>query len=130
MSNIAHHDRIQVFVFALSAKDKKNVSAPANSPSIFLKHMEVRTEYYYRIHSKPSCFIASNKWDARNYRHISLTRVASHLARSDIPSITCTVARLSCSDTPTYPFDQWQGSMLATRRTYLRSLISRILKSP
>ena len=83
MSNIAHHDRIQVFVFALSAKDKKNVSALANSPSIFLKHMEVRMEYYYRIHSKPSCFIASNKWDARSYRHISLTRVASHLARSD-----------------------------------------------
>ena len=35
----------------LSAKDKKIVSALANSP----------------IHSMPSCFIASNKWDARNY---------------------------------------------------------------
>ena len=35
----------------LSAKDKKNVSAVANSP----------------IHSMPSCFISSNKWDARNY---------------------------------------------------------------
>ena len=75
MSKLAHHDRIQgenwqqchVFVLALSAKDKKNVSALANSPSNFLKHVEVRTEYYYRIHSKPSCFIASNKWDARNY---------------------------------------------------------------
>ena len=38
------------------------------------------------------------------------TRVASHLARSDIPSITCIEARISCSDTPTYPSDQWQGS--------------------
>ena len=38
------------------------------------------------------------------------TRVASHLARSDIPSITCIMAGLSCSDTPTYPSDQWQGS--------------------
>ena len=35
----------------LSAKDKKNVSALANS----------------HIHSMPSCFMASNKWDARNY---------------------------------------------------------------
>ena len=35
----------------LSAKDRKNVSALANS----------------HIHSMPSCFIASNKWDARNY---------------------------------------------------------------
>ena len=46
---------------------------------------------------------------------IKQTRVASHLARSDIPSITCIVASLSCSDTPTYPSDQWQGSMRATR---------------
>ena len=29
------------------------------------------------------------------------TRVASHLARSDATSITCVVARLSRSDTPT-----------------------------
>ena len=29
------------------------------------------------------------------------TRIASHLARSDTPSITCIVARISCSDTPT-----------------------------
>ena len=35
----------------LSAKDRKNVSALANSP----------------IYSMPSCFMASNKWDARNY---------------------------------------------------------------
>ena len=32
---------------------------------------------------------------------IIITRVASHLARSDTPSITCIVASLSCSDTPT-----------------------------
>ena len=43
------------------------------------------------------------------------TRVESQLARSDIPSITGIVARLSCSDTPTYPSDQWQGSTRATR---------------
>ena len=30
-----------------------------------------------------------------------ITRIASRLARSDTPSITCILARLSCSDTPT-----------------------------
>ena len=44
----------------------------------------------------------------------SITRVASHLARSDKPSITCIVAQLSCSDTPR-PSDQLQGSTRATR---------------
>ena len=32
---------------------------------------------------------------------IIYTRVATHLARSDTPNITCVVARLSRSDTPT-----------------------------
>ena len=44
--------------------------------------------------------------------------IATHLARSDTPSITCVVARLSRSDTPTLlwrPSDQWQGSTRAAR---------------
>ena len=44
-----------------------------------------------------------------------ITRVASHRARSDTPSITCIVACLYCSDIPTHPSDQWQGSTRATR---------------
>ena len=39
---------------------------------------------------------------------VIITRVASHLARSDTPGITCIVA-LSRSDTPRRS-DQWQGS--------------------
>ena len=50
----------------LSAKDKKNVSALANS----------------HIHSMPSCFMASNKWDARNYIslivHLALVANGKH----------------------------------------------------
>ena len=42
-------------------------------------------------------------------RVIMITRVASHLARSDTPGITCIVARISRSDTPSRS-DQWQGS--------------------
>ena len=33
---------------------------------------------------------------------IMYTRVASHLARSDTPTITCVVARIACSDPPHY----------------------------
>ena len=50
------------------------------------------------------------------YLIVSHTRVASHLARSDTPSITCVVARLSRSDTPTLlwrPSDQSQSSARA-----------------
>ena len=62
---------------------------------------------------------------------ITVTRVASHLARSDIPSITCIVACLSWSDIPTYS-DQWQCSTraaierrLAGRWNFTHSIISR-----
>ena len=47
-----------------------------------------------------------------------------------LPSITCIVACLSCSDTATYPSNQWQGSTRAPRerpQDFTRSLISRIL---
>ena len=47
------------------------------------------------------------------------TRVASHVARSDTPGITCVVARLFRSDPPPTllwrPFDQWQGSTCVAR---------------
>ena len=51
MTKLAHHDRIpledsqqcQVFVLALSAKDKKNVSAFANSPSNESVHRYIRS---------------------------------------------------------------------------------------
>ena len=49
---------------------------------------------------------------------IIYTRVATHLARSDTPNITCVVARLSRSDTPTMLWrssDQWQGSSRRSR---------------
>ena len=46
-------------------------------------------------------------------RSIIITRVASHLARSDTPGITCIVARLSRSDT-TRRSDQWQGFALVS----------------
>ena len=77
------------------------------------------------------------RWDATLVIIIIITRVASHLARSDNPSITCIGARLSCSDTTKYPSDQWQGSTraagerpLAGRRIFARSLISCILNAP
>ena len=46
----------------------------------------------------------------RDWPTITFTRVGSHLARSDTPSKTCIMARISRSDTP-HPSDQWQGSM-------------------
>ena len=40
--------------------------------------------------------------DTNTIAPIDLTRVASHVAHSDTPSITCLVARLSRSETPTF----------------------------
>ena len=54
---------------------------------------------------------------------LKYTRVASHLARSDTPGITCIVARLSRSDTPRRS-DQWQGSARASgERRWLAFLV-------
>ena len=65
MAKLAHHVRIQfkwktdnsVKFSCLLCLPKKNVLAFANLPLNLRKHVDVRTEYYYRIHSMPSCSI-------------------------------------------------------------------------
>ena len=44
-------------------------------------------------------FPGGKRYEGVRFNIISVTRVASHLARSDTPSITCIVARISRSDT-------------------------------
>ena len=52
------------------------------------------------------------------------TRVASHLARSDTPSITCIVARLSRSDTPTLFWCPRPIARLHARRMHLKHAVT------
>ena len=71
-SGLAHHVRIrmgnrqqcQVSVLALSAKEECFGVCQFSFKSSETRR---RTEYYYRIHSIPSCFMASNTHDSRNY---------------------------------------------------------------
>ena len=54
--------------------------------------------FRYKLYNK-YCICVSLKPGRSRVTPLVITRVASHLARSDTPSITCIVARLSRSDT-------------------------------
>ena len=64
---------------------------------------------------------------------VSVTRVASHLARSYTPSIACIVARFPAvtpQHIPPTNGNAPRAPLAGGRRTYTRSLISGILNSP
>ena len=79
---------------------------------IFLGHFEFLSHYVYiSSHAELCSTYTMNHHSISNRTRLIVTRVASHLTRSDTPSITCIVACLSCSDTLTYPSDQWQARL-------------------